>query len=120
MTLGTLPYLALLCVPFGVLPGLLAPEVRAADIGGWMAHRDRIKQAATAASCPQTVARAAADGSAQAAFEAGLCYLHADPSDVVAAKAWLSRAASQHHLHAHRMLKSVERLETLPHPASPH
>jgi len=120
MTSNALRLPALWCSLLAVLPALLLTEVRAADIGGWTTHRDRIKQAQAAPSCPQVVARATAEGSAQSAFEAGLCYLHADPADVVAAKAWLTRAASQNHLHAHRMLKSVQRIDTLAHPTSPH
>ena len=106
-------------------PLALPSEVRAADVGGWMAHRERMDarmfQPAAIASCPQAVAKAVQEGSAQAAYEAGLCYLHAQPSDTVAAKAWLAKAATQSHLPAHRMLKSVERVEAvLAHPSTPH
>lgn len=96
----------------------------AADIGGFFA--DQQKAQAIAAdkgaepSCPQVIASAAADGSALAAYRAGLCYLQADQPDMLAAKAWLSRSADMGFMPAHRLLRSLLIAEAGPHGGAPH
>jgi TPR repeat protein len=100
----------------------------AADIGGFFA--DQQKAQALAADkggekggepgCPQRIASAAADGSALAAYRAGLCYLQAEQPDMLAAKAWLSRGAELGFMPAHRLLRSLLIAEAAPHGSAPH
>ena len=83
----------------------------AADVGGWYAEQQkaasRATQAPAAAACPQVVARAAADPTGPAAYQAANCYLLSDPPDLVAAKAWLARSAETNYLPAQRLLRSL-------------
>jgi hypothetical protein len=96
----------------------------AADVGGWFA--DQQKAAAqeatspTTASCPQVVARAAADPTALGAYHAAHCYLQADSPDLVAAKAWLTRSAEMNFLPAHRLLRALAMAEAGAHSAVRH
>jgi TPR repeat protein len=107
-----------------VVGASLAGASMAADVGGFYA--DQQKAQALAAdkgaepSCPQVIARAAADGSALAAYRAGLCYLQTDGLDLLAAKAWLSRAAELGFMPAHRLLRSMQVAEAGPHGGTPH
>jgi hypothetical protein len=83
----------------------------AADVGGWYAEQQkaasRAAQAPAAASCPEVIARAAADATGPAAYQAASCYLQSDPPDLVAAKAWLARSAQTNYLPAQRLLRSL-------------
>ena len=70
---------------------LLAPAVQAADVGGFYADQQKAREMAAqnagAHTCPKLIARAAQDDTALAAYRAALCYLQAEPPEVVAAKA---------------------------------
>jgi TPR repeat protein len=96
----------------------------AADIGGFFADQQKAQAIAAEAgaepTCPQLIARAASDGSALAAYRAGLCYLQAEQPDMLAAKAWLARAAELGFMPAHRLLRSVLAAEAGPHAGAPH
>jgi TPR repeat protein len=72
---------ALIAVIFATAP---AGAARAADVGGWMEHKNRTERAAKD-DCAAVVALAArteqaAEGAAAAYYAAGLCYLHGEPS----------------------------------------
>lgn len=59
----------------------------AADIGGWLADRQKAREIAAARAaddtCPQLIARAAAEGGAPLGYRAALCYVGADPPDAL-------------------------------------
>jgi TPR repeat protein len=103
---------------------LIARPAEAADVGGFYADQQKAQaiaaERAAEPACPQVIARAAADGSALAAYRAGLCYLQADQPDMLAAKAWLSRASELGFMPAHRLLRSVLAAEASPHGGAPH
>jgi TPR repeat protein len=103
---------------------LLCGRAGAADIGGFYADQQKAQAAAAEkggeAGCPQVIARAAADGSALAAYRAGLCYLQAEQPDMLAAKAWLARGAELGFMPAHRLLRSLLIAEAGPHRSAPH
>ncbi len=109
-----------------VAVGMLWPwlAVRAADVGGFYADQQKAHAVAAekdaAGGCAQTIARAPGDGSALAAYRAALCYLHAEQPDVLAAKAWLSRATDLGFMPAQRLLRSVLIAEAGPHGPAPH
>lgn len=88
----------------------MAPAA-AADVGGWFADQQKAAAQATAAtsasSCPQAVARAAAEASAINTYQAAHCYLQGDSPDLVAAKAWLTRSAGMNFMPAHRLLRAL-------------
>lgn len=90
---------------------LLAPDLHAADVGGFYADQQKARemaaQNAAADTCPQLIARAAHDDTALAAYRAALCYLQAETPDVVAAKAWLARATELGFMPAQRLLRSL-------------
>jgi TPR repeat protein len=92
----------------------------AADIGGWMQQQERVQTNPDSLSCTQLAALAHSEASAQAAYRTALCYLHGSEADPVAAKAWLSKAAEQNHLPAHRMLTALQRAQAAQHPPTPH
>jgi TPR repeat protein len=103
----------------------LAPALAtAADVGGFFADQQKAQATAVAkdaaASCAETIARAPTDGSALAAYRAGLCYLQAEQPDVLAAKAWLARSAELDFMPAHRLLRSLLMAEAQPHLAAAH
>lgn len=83
----------------------------AADVGGWFADQQKASaQAASgqaAQSCSQVIARAAVETTAVGAYQAANCYLQADPPDLVAAKAWLTRSAELDFLPAQRLLRAL-------------
>lgn len=103
---------------------LVSGAASAADVGGWFAEQQKAgTQAASspaAESCPQIIARAAADTTAIGAYQAAHCYLQSDTPDLVAAKAWLSRSAEMNFLPAHRLLRSLQAAESGAHGASRH
>jgi TPR repeat protein len=91
---------------------VLAGAAQAADIGGWMQHKDRA--ALLTDQCPELIAQAArtprtADGAADNYYASGLCYLYSDKvaRDPVAASAWLTRAAELDHPQARRALLAL-------------
>jgi len=96
----------------------------AADVGGWFVEQQKAaaRDATTpaAASCPQVVARAAAEPTAVGAYHAALCYLQADSPDLIAAKAWLARSAEMNFLPAQRLLRSLSAAEAGAHSAARH
>ena len=96
----------------------------AADVGGWFAEQQKVAtqaaMAPAASSCPQVVARAAADPTAVGAYHAAFCYLQADSPDLVAAKAWLARSAEMDFLPAQRLLRSLLAAEAGAHSAARH
>ena len=102
---------------------LASSAALAADVGGWIAEQQKAgAQDATpaAASCPQIVARAAADATALGAYQAAQCYLQADSPDLVAAKAWLTRSAEMNFVPAQRLLRSLLAAEASGHSATRH
>lgn len=103
---------------------LVAPPTHAADVGGWFADQQKASaQTAVgpdANTCAQVIARAASDATAIGAYHAGLCYLQSDRPDLLAAKAWLSRAAEMSFLPAHRLLRSIQMAEAGLHSPTPH
>jgi TPR repeat protein len=119
---------------FGVMGGLIRLGIAgaalvsnpalAADVGGWFAEQQRAEAQAASnqgkQSCAQVIARAARDATAIGAYEAAHCYLQADPADLVAAKAWLSRSAEMNFLPAQRLLRSLLAAESGAHAALPH
>ena len=96
----------------------------AADVGGFYADQQKARELATAKdkddSCPQLIARAAKDDSALAAYRAALCYLQADPPELIAAKAWLARSTDLGFMPAQRLLRSLLIAEAGPHNTAPH
>lgn len=96
----------------------------AADVGGWYADQQKASALAAAKAgddtCPQVISRAAADGTALAAYRAALCYLQGEAADVVAAKAWLTRSSETGFMPAHRVLRSLLIAEAGAHSATPH
>jgi TPR repeat protein len=104
----------------------------AADIGGFFADQQKAQaiaaeraaekaaEQAAEPGCPQAVANAAADGSALAAYRAGLCYLQAEQPDMLAAEAWLSRSADLGFMPAHRLLRQLLAAQAAPHASAPH
>ncbi len=88
----------------------------AADVGGWFADQQKAAAAAAAGAtmsptCPQAVTRATAQPSALSAYQAAHCYLQPEATDLVAAKAWLTRAAGMNFLPAHRLLRALQLAE---------
>ncbi len=111
---------ALLSVGFVALTG-----AQAADIGGWMQHKDRA--ALPVDQCAALIAQAArtprqADGAAHDYYASGLCYLYSDTiaRDPVAANAWLARAAELDHPLARHALLSLRDDPPSAHPADHH
>jgi TPR repeat protein len=109
----------------GLICAVMAPALAAAaDVGGFFADQQKAQALAAAkhaaASCAEIIARAPADGSALAAYRAGLCYLQAEQPDVLAAKAWLARSAEMDFMPAHRLLRSLLIAEAQPHLAVAH
>ncbi len=102
----------------------LSLPCHAADVGGWYADQQKASAMAAAKAsddaCPQVISRAATDASALAAYRAALCYLQSEAADVVAAKAWLTRAAEAGFMPAHRVLRSLLIAEAGAHSATPH
>lgn len=95
------------------------PCAQAADIGGWMQHKERA--ALSADQCAELIAQAArtprdADGAAHHYYATGMCYLVSDKvaRDTVAAGAWLERAAELDHPLARRALLSLREPGTAP------
>ncbi len=108
-----------------LLCAALAPAMAsAADVGGFFADQQKAQAVAAtrdaAATCAETIARAPTDGTALAAYRAGLCYLQAKQPDALAAKAWLARAAELNFMPAHRLLRSLLIAEAQPHLAAAH
>jgi TPR repeat protein len=90
----------------------LAAAAQAADIGGWMQHKNRADLPVD--ECSELIAQAArtapqAEGAAQSYYASGLCYLYSDRigRDTVAASAWLTRAAELEHPLARRALLAL-------------
>ena len=102
----------------------VALPAAAADVGGFFADQQKAREmAATKAaddSCPQLIARAAKDDSALAAYRAALCYLQADPPELIAAKAWLARSTELGFMPAQRLLRSLLIAEAGQHGPGPH
>ncbi len=101
------------------------PCAQAADIGGWMQHKERA--ALPADQCAELIAQAArtardADGAAHHYYASGLCYLYSDKiaRDPVAANAWLARAAELDHPLARHALLSLRENQPSAHPAGHH
>lgn len=96
----------------------------AADVGGWYADQQKAAAASAAGAatptCPQAVARAAAQPSPIAAYQAAHCYLQPEAADLVAAKAWLARAAEMNFLPAHRLLRALQLAEAGEHAGQRH
>lgn len=90
---------------------LASSGVRAADIGGFLADQQKAREIAAARaaddSCPQLIARAAAEDGAPLAYRAALCYFDADPPDPLAARAWLVRSAELGFMPAQRLLRAL-------------
>lgn len=108
---------ALLCA------ALWPASAGAADVGGWFAEQQKAAAAGTPsamASCPQAVARAAAEPTAINTYNAAHCYLQGDAPDLVAAKAWLSRSAEMNFMPAHRLLRSLQLAESGVHAGQRH
>jgi TPR repeat protein len=89
-----------------------ASVAQAADIGGWMQHKERAVLPAD--QCAELIAQAArtprsADGAGDSYYASGLCYLYSDKvaRDTVAAGAWLTRAAELDHPLAKRALLAL-------------
>ncbi len=101
------------------------PAAQAADIGGWMQHKQRTELSKD--DCAALIAQAArtsrdAEGAAQSYYASGLCYLYSDKiaRDPVAAGAWLTRAAELEHPQAKRALIQMRDSAPSPHTAGPH
>lgn len=96
----------------------------AADVGGFYADQQKARELAAAKdkddSCPQLIARAAKEDSALAAYRAALCYLQADPPELIAAKAWLARSTDLGFMPAQRLLRSLLIAEAGQHSPAPH
>ena len=115
---------AWLTVALGACAMVMSLQVRAADVGGYIADQQKARAMAAAKAgddaCPQVIARAATDTSALAGYRAALCYLQADTPDVVAAKAWLARSAELGFMPAHRLLRSLLAAEAGMHSTASH
>lgn len=96
----------------------------AADVGGFFADQQKAREVAASKdnddACPQLIARAAKDDSALSAYRAALCYLQADPPELVAAKAWLARSTELGFMPAQRLLRSLLIAEAGLHGPGPH
>jgi len=103
---------------------LAVAPAAAADVGGWYADQQKAAAQATAAapasSCPQAVARAAAEATAINTYQAAHCYLQGDSPDLVAAKAWLTRSAEMNFMPAHRLLRALTLAEAGVHAGQRH
>jgi TPR repeat protein len=89
---------------------LAALPASAADIGGFFSDQEKARELAAAKgndTCPSWIARAAGDEAALSSYRAALCYLQAEPPDVVAAKAWLARANDRGFMPAQRLLRAL-------------
>jgi hypothetical protein len=96
----------------------------AADVGGFYADQQKARELAASKdkddSCPQLIARAAKEDSALAAYRAALCYLQAEPPELIAAKAWLARSTDLGFMPAQRLLRSLLIAEAGLHGPGPH
>jgi hypothetical protein len=102
---------------------LLVQAASGADVGGWYAEQQ--KAAAQRAengspTCPQAVARAAADPAPLNSYHAANCYLQGDVPDLVAARAWLVRSAEMNFLPAQRLLRALAAAEAAAHASQRH
>ena len=99
-----------------------ASPARAADVGGWYADQQKAATASGAGmpTCPQAVARAAAEPTAISTYQAAHCYLLAETADLVAAKAWLARSAELNFMPAHRLLRALQLAEAGTHGSQRH
>lgn len=106
------------------LCALLAQAASGADVGGWFAEQQKTAAAQAAGqgapSCPQAVARAAADPTALNSYQAAHCYLQGDAPDLVAARAWLARSAEMNFPPAHRLLRALALAEAGAHAGQRH
>lgn len=102
----------------------LSLQAEAADIGGFLADRQKASALAaaktTSDACPAVIERAAVDTSALAAYRAALCYLQAETPDLVAARAWLAKSSEADFMPAHRLLRSLLIAEAGVHVATAH
>jgi hypothetical protein len=102
---------------------LLAQAASGADVGGWYAEQQKAAAQAAgqgATSCPQAVARAAADPTPLNSYRAAHCYLQGDAPDLVAARAWLVRSAEMNFLPAQRLLRALAAAEAAAHASQRH